>query len=146
MEYDVNQPKTWLETVNFNSDGLVPVIAQDYKKNTVLMFAWMNKEALQLTVESGNAIYWSRSRQKLWKKGEESGHIQIIHEIRLDCDQDVILLKVEQLGNISCHTGRNSCFFKKLNNINNNQKNNKDNIIYWEELNTILKNPKDIYR
>lgn len=105
---------TWLEEIKWNESGLVPVIAQELKSNDVLMFAWMNKEALLKTVELKQAVYWSRSRQRLWHKGEESGHIQWVHEIRLDCDGDVILLKVEQKDSIACHTGRHSCFFQKL--------------------------------
>jgi len=124
----------WLDEVKWTSDGLVPAIAQDATDNSVLMVAWMNREALGLTVDSGHAVYWSRSRKKLWHKGEESGHQQIIKEIRLDCDNDVILLKVEQLGGIACHTGRHDCFFK----------------IYrdgeWVEVEPILRNPEDIYR
>jgi phosphoribosyl-AMP cyclohydrolase len=124
----------WLDEVKWNSDGLVPAIAQDATDNSVLMVAWMNREALGLTVDSGHAVYWSRSRKKLWHKGEESGHQQIIKEIRLDCDNDVILLKVEQLGGIACHTGRHDCFFK----------------IYrdgeWVEVEPVLKEPDEIYR
>ena len=103
----------WLNAVKWDEHGLVPVIAQEVGSNDVLMFAWMNREALARTVELGEAVYWSRSRKKLWHKGEESGHIQKVHEIRLDCDEDVVLLKVEQLDadRIACHTGRHSCFF-----------------------------------
>ncbi len=124
----------WLDGVKWNSDGLVPAIAQDAMDNSVLMVAWMNREALALTVESGHAVYWSRSRQKLWHKGEQSGHQQTIKEIRLDCDNDVILLKVEQLGGIACHTGRHDCFFKLY----------RDG--EWLEVEPVLKNPEDIYR
>lgn len=102
----------WLNTVKWNEHGLVPVIAQEVGTNDVLMFAWMNRDALAKTVELGEAVYWSRSRKKLWHKGEESGHIQKVHEIRLDCDEDVVLLKVEQVDSIACHTGRHSCFFQ----------------------------------
>ncbi len=105
---------SWLEEVNWDSSGLVPVIAQEHDSGDVVMFAWMNKEALKISAETMQAVYWSRSRNRLWRKGEESGHIQKIHEIRLDCDEDVILLKIEQVGGIACHTGRHSCFFKKL--------------------------------
>jgi len=105
----------WLNKVQWDEHGLVPVIAQQIHTNDVLMFAWMNREALEKTVELGQAVYWSRSRKKLWHKGEESGHIQKIREIRLDCDADVVLLKVEQVDDIACHTGRHSCFFQKLN-------------------------------
>ena len=104
---------TWLDAVKWDVNGLVPAIAQDYLTGNILMFAWMNREALQLTYETKQAVYWSRSRNKLWRKGEESGHLQNVHEIRLDCDEDVILIKVEQIGGIACHTGRCSCFFSK---------------------------------
>lgn len=104
----------WLNKVKWNEIGLVPVITQEVGSNDVLMFAWMNREALERTVELGEVVYWSRSRKKLWHKGEESGHFQKVHEIRLDCDEDVVLLKVEQIAGIACHTGRHSCFFQKL--------------------------------
>jgi phosphoribosyl-AMP cyclohydrolase len=125
---------TWLDEVNFDANGLIPTIAQDYKTGKVLMVAWMNRDALQLTNESRKAVYWSRSRNKLWRKGEESGHTQIVHEIRLDCDEDVILLRVEQLGGIACHTGRHNCFFKKLENG------------VWIIDEPIIKNPEEIYK
>lgn len=105
----------WLNKVQWNEHGLVPVIVQQASTNDVLMFAWMNREALEKTVETGEAVYWSRSRKKLWHKGEESGHIQKVLDIRLDCDADVLLLKVEQVDNIACHTGRHSCFFQQFN-------------------------------
>lgn len=124
---------SFLDAVKWNSDGLVPVIAQDHAGNDILMVAWMNREALALTVAEQRAVYWSRSRNKLWRKGEESGHVQKIHDIRLDCDNDVILLKVEQLGGIACHTGRRSCFFQRLENGN------------WRNVEPVLKDPKEIY-
>lgn len=124
----------WLDKINWDKDGLVPVIAQEHKTGKVLMFAWMNREALRLTNATKQAVYWSRSRQKLWRKGESSGHVQHVHEIRLDCDEDVILIDVEQEGGIACHTGRHNCFFKKL---NDNQ---------WEIDQPIIKNPEDIYK
>ena len=125
---------SWLDEINWDSEGLVPVIAQDYKTSKVLMFAWMNREALQLTEQTQQAVYFSRSRNKLWHKGEESGHTQKVHEIRVDCDEDVILLRIEQVGGIACHTGRNSCFFKKL----------EDG--HWKIDQPIIKNPEDIYK
>ncbi|MEQ1599038.1 MAG: phosphoribosyl-AMP cyclohydrolase [Methylotenera sp.] len=125
---------SWLDEIKWDASGLVPVIAQDYKTDKVLMVAWMNREALQLTSDTNQAVYWSRSRNKLWRKGEESGHTQKIHEIRVDCDEDVILLSVEQVGGIACHTGRCSCFFKKL-------ENNR-----WKTVEPIIKNPEDIYK
>ena len=125
---------SWLDEVNWDSEGLVPVIAQDYKTGKVLMFAWMNREALQLTEDTQQAVYFSRSRNKLWRKGEESGHTQKVHEIRVDCDEDVILLRIEQVGGIACHTGRNSCFFKKLENG------------HWKIDQPVIKNPEDIYK
>lgn len=124
----------WLDEVNFDAEGLIPAIAQDYKTGKVLMVAWMNREALQQTESTKNAVYWSRSRGKLWRKGEESGHTQKVHEIRLDCDEDVILLSVEQLGGIACHTGRHNCFFKKLENGS------------WKIDQPVIKNPEDIYK
>lgn len=124
---------SWLDTVNWNSDGLVPAIAQDTKTGRILMMAWMNREALQLSAERGEAVYWSRSRNRLWHKGESSGHIQKLHEIRLDCDEDVIVLMVEQLGGIACHTGRESCFYRRL----------KDG--EWQTVEPVLKDPADIY-
>jgi len=104
----------WLKKIQRDENGLVPVIAQEAGSNDVLMFAWMNREALASTVELGEAVYWSRSRKKLWHKGEESGHTQKVLEIRLDCDEDVVLLKIEQAGGIACHTGRHSCFYQKF--------------------------------
>ncbi len=125
---------SWLNQVNWDSNGLVPVIAQEHDSGDVVMFAWMNKEALQISAETMQAVYWSRSRNRLWRKGEESGHVQKIHEIRLDCDEDVILLKVEQMGGIACHTGRHSCFFKKLNHDE------------WLIDQPVIKNPDEIYK
>jgi phosphoribosyl-AMP cyclohydrolase len=104
----------WLDEVSWDDKGLIPVIAQEASSGDVLMFAWMNREALQKTVEGGEAVYWSRSRGRLWRKGEESGHVQKVLEVRIDCDADAVLLKVEQVGGIACHTGRESCFFRKL--------------------------------
>lgn len=105
---------TWLDKINWSSDGLIPAIAQDAVSRKILMVAWMNREAVKLTVETGHAVYWSRSRKKLWHKGEESGHVQNIKEMYLDCDEDVLLLLVDQVGGIACHTGRHNCFFNKL--------------------------------
>ena len=129
----------WLNEVNFDANGLVPVIAQEHGSNQVLMFAWMNREALQLTAETKQAVYWSRSRNKLWRKGEESGHQQLVHEIRLDCDEDVILLSVEQIGGIACHTGRHHCFFKKLEHAGLSA-------AAWKIDQPIIKNPEAIYK
>ena len=125
---------SWLDKINWDANGLVPVIAQEFGTGKVLMFAWMNREALLLTDDTKQAVYWSRSRNKLWRKGEESGHTQKVHEIRVDCDEDVILLIVEQIGGIACHTGRHSCFFKKLEHGN------------WLIDQPIIKNPEDIYK
>ncbi len=127
-------PESWLDKVNWTEDGLVPVIAQEAGTGQVLMFAWMNREALKRTAETGEAVYWSRSRKKLWHKGEESGHVQKVKDIRLDCDEDVILLTVEQIGGIACHTGRHSCFFQKL---DGNQ---------WVNTEPVLKDPAEIYK
>jgi phosphoribosyl-AMP cyclohydrolase len=127
----------WLDHVRWDDNGLVPVIAQEAGTGDVLMFAWMNREALARTAELGEAVYFSRSRQRLWHKGEESGHTQQVHEIRLDCDQDVILLKVTQLGHepgIACHTGRHSCFFERLDDAR------------WAAVEPVLKDPATIYK
>ena len=124
----------WLDQVTWNADGLVPAIAQEAASGDVLMVAWMNREALGLTLDEGYAVYWSRSRGRLWRKGEESGHRQKVREIRLDCDGDTILLKVEQAGGIACHTGRHHCFFRRLD----------DGV--WRNVEPILKPPEEIYR
>ena len=123
----------WLNEVPWDKDGLVPVIAQDFSSGRVLTLAWMNRDALALTAEKGEAVYWSRSRRKLWRKGEESGHTQKVREIRVDCDSDAILLRVDQAGGIACHTGRASCFFRKLENGR------------WVSTDPVLKDPKLIY-
>ena len=127
-------PLSWLNKINWTEEGLVPVIAKEVGSGDVLMFAWMDREALKLTAETGRAVYWSRSRKKLWHKGEESGHVQKVLEIRLDCDEDVVLLTVEQVGGIACHTGRHSCFFQKLQGTR------------WVTDAPVLKNPDEIYR
>ena len=127
----------WLDELKWTTDGLIPVIAQDASSGQILMMAWMNETALQLTVEKSQAVYWSRSRQRLWHKGEESGHIQKVIDIRLDCDSDVLLLKVEQIGGIACHTGRAHCFFKQLQTENTTSK--------WVNVEPVLKDPKKIY-
>ncbi len=124
----------WLDEIKWTADGLLPVIAQDAATGEVLMFAWMNREALALTVQEGRAVYWSRSRNKLWRKGEESGHVQQVKDIRLDCDKDVILLKIEQVGGIACHTGRRSCFFHRLEDQQ------------WRAVEPVLKDPASIYK
>lgn len=124
----------WLDAVHWDQDGLVPAIAQDVASGRILMVAWMNREALALTVEKGEAVYWSRSRNRLWHKGEESGHTQKVSEVRLDCDEDVIVLKVEQHGGIACHTGRQSCFYRVL----------REGA--WVAVDPVLKDPKDIYQ
>ena len=123
----------WLNKINWSDDGLVQVVTQEASSNKILMVAWMNRTALNLTVQTGEAHYWSRSRKKLWHKGEESGHVQKIREIRLDCDDDVLLLLVEQVGGISCHTGRHNCFFNKL----------EDG--QWVVVEPVIKNPEEIY-
>lgn len=125
---------SWLDEVRWTADGLVPVIAQLASTGRVVMFAWMNRESLQLTVEKGYAVYWSRSRQRLWRKGEESGHQQKVIDIQLDCDEDVILLKVEQVGGIACHTGRESCFYRSL--VDGQ----------WQAKEPVLKDPETIYK
>ena len=125
---------TWLDEIRYTDEGLVPAIAQDANTGKVLMFAWMNRESLQLTAQEGYAVYWSRSRKKLWRKGEESGHRQKIISIKIDCDEDVLLLKIEQEGGIACHTGRESCFYRQL--IEGE----------WQTIEDVLKNPTEIYR
>lgn len=123
----------WLDTVKWDAHGLVPAIAQDAASQEILMVAWMNRDALEETARTWRGVYWSRSRNKLWRKGEESGHIQQVREIRLDCDNDVVLLQVEQIGGIACHTGRRSCFYQKLENG------------AWVTMSPVLKNPDEIY-
>ncbi len=125
---------TWLNKVNWSDDGLVTAVAQEANTGHVLMVAWMDREALRLTVETGEAVYWSRSRKKLWRKGEESGNVQKIKEIRMDCDGDVLLLTVQQAGGIACHTGRHSCFYNHL-------KNDR-----WVITEPVIKNPEEIYK
>ena len=124
----------WLDEVPWNEHGLVPVVTQDASSGRVLTLAWMNREALTQTAKSGEAVYWSRSRKKLWRKGEESGHTQKVRELRLDCDSDAILLRVDQAGGIACHTGRESCFFRKLEDGR------------WVTTDPVLKDPADIYK
>ena len=123
----------WLDAIRWTEEGLVPAIAQDADTGDILTMAWMNRESLRLTAEEGHAVYWSRSRGKLWRKGETSGHQQVIRDIRLDCDEDVILLKVEQKGGIACHTGRRSCFYRTL----------KDG--QWVSVDPVIKDPGTIY-
>jgi len=124
----------WLDKVNWAQDGLVAVVAQETGSGRVLTVAWMNREALRRTVETGEAHYWSRSRKRLWHKGEVSGHVQKVRSIRLDCDEDAVLLEVEQTGGIACHTGRHSCFFRRLDNGR------------WVATDPVLKDPQEIYR
>ena len=125
---------SFLDEVPWNGDGLIAVVAQDFSSHRVLTVAWMNREALRETAETKQAVYWSRSRNKLWRKGEESGHVQKVREVRIDCDADAILLQVEQVGGIACHTGRESCFFRKLENGR------------WVTIDPVLKDPSLIYK
>jgi phosphoribosyl-AMP cyclohydrolase len=125
--------ETWLNKINWSHDGLVPAVAQDATTGRILMVAWMNRDALRATVETGHAVYWSRSRKKLWHKGEESGHFQRVRELRLDCDEDVVLLSIDQVGGIACHTGRERCFYRRLENGE------------WIETDPVLKDPAAIY-
>lgn len=134
MSKDLNPELNWLDALHFNEEGLIPAIAQDFQSGVILMQAWMNRESLQLTVKTGRAVYWSRSRQKLWRKGEESGHEQKVHGLRTDCDGDTILLLVEQVGGIACHTGRQSCFFYVLTDTG------------WIAVDPVLRDPKEMYR
>jgi phosphoribosyl-AMP cyclohydrolase len=149
---NINELPAWQQPVKWTQDGLIPAIAQDYLTGEILMMAWMNAQSLQLTVEENRAIYWSRSRNCLWRKGETSGNVQILHEMRLDCDNDVILLKVEQLGDIACHTGRRSCFYKRLdrseapiNETTANKTITKKTQYQWRDIDPVLKNPKEMY-
>ena len=128
----------WLTTVSFNTDGLIPAIAQDHETGRILMMAWMNAESLQLTAQTQTAVYFSRSRNQLWHKGETSGHTQQVHDIRLDCDADVIVLSVTQIGGIACHTGRESCFYQRLD-VSGSEP-------VWQTVDPILKDPADIYK
>ena len=133
MSSDLDVSKSWQDALHWDADGMIPAIAQD-ASGRVVMFAWMNRESLELTVKSGVAVYWSRSRRRLWKKGEESGFFQKIRAIRTDCDGDVLLLEIDQEGGIACHTGRASCFFHEL----------KDD--RWVAVDPVLKDPAEIYR
>lgn len=126
--------ETWLDEVNWNPEGLVPAVAQDSESGRLLMLAWMNRDALRLTVDTGRAVYWSRSRKSLWRKGEQSGHYQVVKELRLDCDNDTVLLSVEQAGGIACHTGRESCFFQRLEDGG------------WRAVESPVKDPGETYR
>lgn len=130
---DLNPGLDWLDALKWDENGMIPAIAQDRTSGRVVMFAWMNRESLQETVASGNAVYWSRSRQRLWRKGEESGNVQKVAAIRADCDGDVLLLSVDQEGGIACHTGRESCFFHQLEGDR------------WVPADPVLKDPKEIY-
>ncbi|MBK1782261.1 phosphoribosyl-AMP cyclohydrolase [Advenella sp. WQ 585] len=129
---------SWIDEVKFDEAGLIPAIAQDWKTGRILMVAWMNRESLQETVTTRKGVYWSRSRQKLWRKGEESGNTQQVHEVRIDCDADVILLKIEQTGGVACHTGRESCFFRLLN--------GKGDSAQWEITDEVLQDPEHMYK
>lgn len=130
----MNVSQKWLDQINWDEHGLVPVIAQEASSKDVLMFAWMNRAALAETAQTGVAVYWSRSRNRLWRKGEESGNTQKVLEIRIDCDEDVVLLTVEQAGGIACHTGRHTCFYRKLGGGE------------WQTVDPVLKDPKEIYK
>lgn len=129
----------WITQVNFNDQGLIPVIAQDWQTERVLMVAWMNHEALVETVSTKRGVYWSRSRKKLWRKGESSGHTQVVHDIYLDCDADVILLKIEQIGGVACHTGRESCFYKILSTDEYGEQG-------WKDVDPVLVDPATMYK
>lgn len=125
--------EAWLDAIKWDAQGLVPAVAQEADSGKILMLAWMNREALRLTRETGHAVYWSRSRGKLWHKGEESGHQQVVKSMRIDCDADVVLLAVEQKGGIACHTGRHNCFFRELQGED------------WISVDPVLKDPRQIY-
>lgn len=129
----MNEPTSLVKAINWNEQGLIPAIAQDWQTGEVLMLAWMNREALQLTINEGRAVYWSRSKKDIWRKGEESGNVQHLKELRIDCDADTVLMKVEQVGDIACHTGRRNCFFRRLEEG------------AWHITDEVLKDPKDMY-
>lgn len=129
----MTEPVDLLQAINWNEQGLVPAIAQDWQTGEVLMLAWVNSESLQLTIDEGRAVYWSRSKQAIWRKGEESGNVQHLKELRIDCDADTVLMKVEQVGGVACHTGRRNCFFQRLENG------------AWLVTDEVLKDPKDMY-
>ncbi|MEO8156944.1 MAG: phosphoribosyl-AMP cyclohydrolase [Betaproteobacteria bacterium] len=126
--------EAWLDELAFDADGLIAAVAQEVGTGKLLMLAWMNREALSETVRSGRAVYWSRSRNRLWRKGEDSGHVQLVRQVRVDCDADVVVLEVEQVGGIACHTGHGRCFFRKLENGR------------WVETEPVLKDPGQIYK
>lgn len=129
----MTEPNSLVQDIKWNEQGLVPAIAQDWQTGEVLMLAWMNNDALRLTIAEGRAVYWSRTRQALWRKGEESGHVQHLKELRIDCDADTVLMKVEQISGIACHTGRRSCFYQRL----------EDGA--WRVVDDVIKQPEDIY-
>ncbi|MCK5696683.1 MAG: phosphoribosyl-AMP cyclohydrolase [Gammaproteobacteria bacterium] len=129
----------WLDDLKWDEQGLIPAIAQDEKTGKVVMFAWMNRDSLAMTIDLKRAVYWSRSRQKIWAKGEESGHIQVLKSLRVDCDKDVVLMNIEQIGGIACHTGRESCFYFELSEDNDHNK-------HWQAVEPVLKDPKTIYK
>lgn len=135
MSHDIDTQLPWLDAIRWNEQGLLNTVVQDADSGDVLMVAWMNRTSLQLSIEKGEAIYWSRSRNRLWHKGEESGNTQKIIEMRLDCDGDVLLLKVQQTGGIACHTGRKSCFYLALNHDHT----------HWQAVDPVLKDPKELY-
>jgi phosphoribosyl-AMP cyclohydrolase len=134
---------TWVQEVRFDAQGLIPAISQDAKTGNILMVAWMNAEALAETVLTGHAVFWSRSRSRLWRKGEESGHVQQLIELRLDCDGDVLLLKVEQIGAIACHTGRASCFYRRLDTVSDL---GAEPLSQWVVVDPVIKDPELIYK
>ncbi|MCU7833982.1 MAG: phosphoribosyl-AMP cyclohydrolase [gamma proteobacterium symbiont of Taylorina sp.] len=142
--------ENWLDDLKWDEKGLIPAIAQDEKTAKVVMFAWMNRESLAMSVETGRAVYWSRSRKKIWAKGEESGHVQKIKSIRVDCDKDVILLSIEQIGGIACHTGRESCFYFRLEEreavLEKQAKAPIKTRQYWKAVEPVIKNPDEIYK
>lgn len=138
-----SQPASWIQEVRFDAQGLIPAISQDAQTGQILMVAWMNAESLAETVSTGRAVFWSRSRNRLWRKGEESGHVQRLIELRLDCDADVLLLKVEQLGAIACHTGRASCFYRRLDSVTNA---GDGPGFQWVVVDPVLKDPELIYK
>ena len=136
-----NSNSHWLDELKWDENGLIPAIAQDEKTGKVVMFAWMNRESLAMTIDLGRAVYWSRSRAKIWPKGEESGHVQKLKSLRVDCDKDVVLMSIEQIGGIACHTGRESCFYFELDNSSDNSNINSK---HWQAVEPVIKDPTEI--
>lgn len=148
MSEATDKSTDWLDELKWDDKGLIPAIAQDESTGKVVMFAWMNRESLSMSINMGCAVYWSRSRSKIWAKGEESGHVQKIKSIRIDCDKDVILLSIEQIGGIACHTGRESCFYFELQESELEMRSDVPikSELHWKSVEPVIKNPDEIYK